>query len=95
MKPVADAMGGDSAAWATTAAGTAVWLVVPWFVDTKSMSPGLQGESTLCRQGLSDGRKTVAERRLTALLDRLVESPCARWVVQVGLFGRLFGEMYR
>jgi len=31
MKPVADSMGGDSAAWVTTAALTAVWLIVPWF----------------------------------------------------------------
>jgi sugar (glycoside-pentoside-hexuronide) transporter len=30
MKPVSDALGGDAAAWATTAAVTAVWLVVPW-----------------------------------------------------------------
>ena len=31
MKPVADAIGGDAAAWATRRPLTAVWLVVPWF----------------------------------------------------------------
>jgi len=31
-------------------------------------------------------RKTATERSMAAFLDKLVESPCARWVVQVGLY---------
>ncbi len=31
MKPLADELGGDAAAWATSAAIAAVWLVVPWW----------------------------------------------------------------
>ena len=62
MKPVADAIGGDSAAWAITAALTAVWLVVPWFAvyAVSFERPGYQKSTPL---GFLDGVRALAAHR--------------------------------
>jgi len=62
MKPVADAIGGDSAAWATTAAATAVWLVVPWFaVYAVSFERPVYAKSAPL--GFLDGIRALAAHR--------------------------------
>jgi GPH family glycoside/pentoside/hexuronide:cation symporter len=62
MKPIADALGGDSAAWATTAAATAVWLVVPWFAvyAVSFERPGYAKSTPL---GFLDGLRALAAHR--------------------------------
>lgn len=62
MKPVADAIGGDSAAWAYTAAVTAVWLVVPWLAvyAVSFERPGYGNSATL---GFLEGMRALAAHR--------------------------------
>jgi sugar (glycoside-pentoside-hexuronide) transporter len=62
MKPLADAFGGDSAAWAITAALTAVWLVVPWFAvyAVSFERPGYQENNPL---GFVEGIRALAAHR--------------------------------
>jgi sugar (glycoside-pentoside-hexuronide) transporter len=62
MKPVADAMGGDSAAWATTAAATAVWLVVPWFA-VYAVSFERPGYAKSAPLGFLEGMRALATHR--------------------------------
>jgi sugar (glycoside-pentoside-hexuronide) transporter len=62
MKPAADAIGGDSAAWAYTAAVTAVWLVVPWFAvyAVSFERPGYEKRAHL---GFFEGIRVLAAHR--------------------------------
>ncbi len=70
MKPIADSMGGDSAAWATTAALTAVWLVVPWFaVYAVSFERPVNGTSAPL--GFFDGMRVLAAHRSYRILSTL------------------------
>jgi len=62
MKPVADAMGGDSTAWAYTAAVTAVWLVVPWFA-VYAVSFERPGYSQRTPLSFLEGIRTLAAHR--------------------------------
>jgi len=62
MKPVADAIGGDSTAWAYTAAVTAVWLVVPWFA-VYAVSFERPGYSQRTPLSFLEGIRTLAAHR--------------------------------
>ncbi len=70
MKPIADSMGGDSAAWATTAALTAIWLVVPWFaVYAVSFERPVYGSRVPL--GFVDGIRALAAHRSYRILATL------------------------
>jgi len=62
MKPAADAIGGDSAAWAYTAAVTAVWLVVPWFA-VYAVSFERSGYEKRAHLGFLEGIRVLAAHR--------------------------------
>ncbi len=70
MKPVADAIGGDSAAWAYTAAVTAVWLVVPWLAvyAVSFERPGYDKSTPL---GFLEGMRALAAHRTYRILSML------------------------
>jgi sugar (glycoside-pentoside-hexuronide) transporter len=70
MKPIADAIGGDSAAWAYTAAVTAVWLVVPWFAvyAVSFERPGYDNSAPL---GFLEGMRALAAHRAYRILSML------------------------
>ncbi|MCH8890023.1 MAG: MFS transporter [Myxococcales bacterium] len=67
MKPVADAIGGDSAAWAYTAAVTAVWLVVPWFA-VYAVSFERPGHDKRTSLGFLEGIRALAAHRSYRIL---------------------------
>ncbi len=70
MKPLADSMGGDSTAWTTTAALTAVWLIVPWFaVYAVSFERPLHSKSAPL--GFLDGIRALAAHRNYRILATL------------------------
>jgi len=70
MKPAADSIGGDSAAWAYTAAVTAVWLVVPWFAvyAVSFERPGYEKRAQL---GFLAGIRVLAAHRAYRILSTL------------------------
>ena len=70
MKPAADAIGGDSAAWAYTAAVTAVWLVVPWFA-VYAVSFERPGHEERAHLGFLEGIRVLAAHRAYRILSTL------------------------
>jgi len=70
MKPVADALGGDSTAWAYTAALTAVWLVVPW-IAVYAISFERPVYSEKAPLGFLDGIRALGGHRTYRILSAL------------------------
>jgi GPH family glycoside/pentoside/hexuronide:cation symporter len=70
MKPVADAFGGDSVAWAYTAALTAVWLVIPWFA-VHAVSFERPGYAKRAPLGFLDSIRVLAAHRTYRILSTL------------------------
>jgi len=70
MKPAADALGGDSTAWAYTAAATALWLIAPWFA-VYAVSFERPGDAHRAPVGFGEGVRALAAHRAYRVLSTL------------------------